>query len=111
MNHAISLNDAAELLNDIRTVWSRIRPNHHLPDSQDDPVNQILRTLCQHLEKGIERDRNPRHLVASVAKATRVLLESSNIALTASERDQLLMLRDLIKAMVHRAEAVSPKRQ
>ena len=110
MNPAISLSDAAELLNDVRTVWSRIRPDHHLPDSYDDPVNQILRTLCQHLERGIERDRNPRHLVAAVAKATRILLESSDIALTARERDQLMMLRDLIKAMVHRADAELPKR-
>ena len=110
MNPALSLSDAAELLNDVHTVWSRIRPDRHHPESYDDSVNQVLRTLCQHLERGIERDRNPRHLVASVAKATRVLLESPDIALTASERDQLMMLRDLIKATVHRADAEEPKR-
>ena len=104
------MNDAAELLHDVRTVWSRIRPDHHLLDSYDEPVNQVFRALCQHLERGIERDGNPRHLVASVAKATRLLLESSDIALTARERDQLKMLRDLIKATVHRADAEEPKR-
>ena len=110
MNPAISLCDAAELLNDVRTVWSRIRPDHHLPDSYDDPVNQILRTLCQHLERGIERERNPRHLVAAVAKATRLLLESPDVTLNPYERDQLLMLRDIIKAILHRAEAEAPNR-
>lgn len=110
MNPAISLNDAAELLNDVRTVWSRIRPDHHLPISNNDPVNQNFRTLCQHLERGIERDRNPRHLVASVAKATRLLLESPDISLNPQERDQLMMLRDIIKAIVHRSESEAPNR-
>jgi hypothetical protein len=110
MTYAISLIDAAELLNDVQTVWSRIRPDHHLPNSYDDPVNQNLRTLCQHLERGIERDRNPRHLVASVAKATRLLLESPDIPLNAQERDQLMMLRDIIKAIVHRADSEAPNR-
>lgn len=111
MTLEITMNDAAELLNDVRTVWPRIRPDNHLPENFDDPVNQIFRSLCQHLERGVERNRNPRHLVAAVAKSARVLLESTDISLTASERDQVLMLRDLIKAIVHRADAISPKRQ
>jgi len=108
MPQQLTTQDAAELLGDVRLVWSRVCPTVPEPWEEDELIDTAFRSLCTFLERGIKTSQSPQHLVWAVVQTTHQLLTVSNAQLIDDHRNQIEMLNDIGRSMLLRTQGVAP---